>query len=351
MPESERAALQAQARQAIGERIVPAYRKFAAFFNDEYLPKTRAGIAVAELPDGKAYYDFLARYYTTAELSADQIHQTGLSEVARIRAEMEKVRPSAQGHAAGILRHLRRSSSSHKTRGDATRTARSPRASTSWASLPHHTAPADGVRPIGNIAPTRPRPLPAGASRQPRRFLTSIVQTECGDMGMMRCRGTRPCRTTSVRTQLELPDRPMFGHGLFRRYGEGGNYAEQGVTTWAGTTIPRPLRPAHLEMWRAVSWCRHAERQGWSREREAYFKDNAARPTRTSARGRSLHRHAAQALAYKLASSRFRAARKARPAGRTFRPRAFNDEVLRPIGAAAGTGTHIDAWIARAGQA
>ncbi|MDB6164657.1 MAG: hypothetical protein JWL98_2089, partial [Xanthomonadaceae bacterium] len=88
----DRATLQAHAQQVIRDRLVPAYRRFAAFVDHEYLPKTRESVAAAGLPDGKAYYDFLARYYTTTDLSAAQIHAIGLKEVARIRGEMEKVK-------------------------------------------------------------------------------------------------------------------------------------------------------------------------------------------------------------------------------------------------------------------
>ncbi|WP_207025423.1 DUF885 family protein, partial [Phycicoccus sp. DTK01] len=57
----------------------------------DYQPKTRTSTAAIDLPDGKAYYDFVARYFTTTDLSADQIHQIGLDEVARIHGEMQKV--------------------------------------------------------------------------------------------------------------------------------------------------------------------------------------------------------------------------------------------------------------------
>ena len=89
--QAERDKLQADAKRVIASGVVPAYRKLQTYFNDEYLPKTRESIAATDLPDGKAYYDFLARYYTTTELTADQIHAIGLKEVARIRAEMETV--------------------------------------------------------------------------------------------------------------------------------------------------------------------------------------------------------------------------------------------------------------------
>ncbi|HTA65886.1 MAG TPA: DUF885 domain-containing protein, partial [Xanthomonadaceae bacterium] len=92
VPAADRPQLQADAQRLVRERIVPAYRKLATYFNDDYLPKARDSIAAADLPDGKAYYDFLAGYYTTTDLTAEQIHAIGLREVARIHAEMEKVK-------------------------------------------------------------------------------------------------------------------------------------------------------------------------------------------------------------------------------------------------------------------
>ncbi|MGH8080369.1 MAG: DUF885 domain-containing protein, partial [Lysobacter sp.] len=92
IPMAERAGLQGEAKQVISEVLVPAYRRFGEFFDKEYLPNTRTSIAAGELPEGKAYYDFLAAYYTTTDLSAEAIHQIGLKEVARIRAEMEKIK-------------------------------------------------------------------------------------------------------------------------------------------------------------------------------------------------------------------------------------------------------------------
>ena len=87
-------------------------------------PKTRDSIAAADLPNGKAYYDFLARYYTTTDLSAAQIHAIGLKEVARIRAEMEKVKDQTgfKGSMARLL-HLP-AQRSEVLRKDARRAAR-----------------------------------------------------------------------------------------------------------------------------------------------------------------------------------------------------------------------------------
>ena len=66
----DRASLQAEAQATIRDKLVPAYRKLQSYFVGEYLPKTRDSIAATDLPDGKAYYDFLARYYTTTDLGA-----------------------------------------------------------------------------------------------------------------------------------------------------------------------------------------------------------------------------------------------------------------------------------------
>jgi len=82
----------AEARAAVRDRVVPAFRAFATFLEEEYLPGCRESIAATDLPDGKAAYRHLIRFHTTvADLDADSIHKIGLAEVARIRAEMHDV--------------------------------------------------------------------------------------------------------------------------------------------------------------------------------------------------------------------------------------------------------------------
>ena len=92
IPAADRRTLEVQAQQVIRDQLVPAYKRLGTFVRDAYLPKARDSIAAGDLPDGKAYYDFLARYYTTTDLTAAQIHAIGLKEVARIRARMETVK-------------------------------------------------------------------------------------------------------------------------------------------------------------------------------------------------------------------------------------------------------------------
>jgi uncharacterized protein (DUF885 family) len=77
---------------AINMDIIPAYAKLKTFIEKEYIPACRESHGISSLPDGKAYYQFLIKLYTTTELTPDSIYQLGLQEVARIRTEMEKVK-------------------------------------------------------------------------------------------------------------------------------------------------------------------------------------------------------------------------------------------------------------------
>lgn len=81
----------ARARKAIAEGIAPAFARLGDFLEREYLPKCRESIAVSEGADGPAAYDFALRDHTTLDVTADRVHEIGLAEVARIRAEMMEV--------------------------------------------------------------------------------------------------------------------------------------------------------------------------------------------------------------------------------------------------------------------
>ena len=79
------------ARAAIESKVIPSFKRIKSFFESEYLPSTRKTIGVSETPNGNAYYQNRIRYYTTLDLTADEIHQNGLEEVARIKNEMRKI--------------------------------------------------------------------------------------------------------------------------------------------------------------------------------------------------------------------------------------------------------------------
>lgn len=83
--------LQHQARQVIDEQVMPAYDDYFTFMVSEYLPNARESVGASELPEGNAFYKNRIEHYTTTDLSADEIHNIGLQEVARIRAEMLRV--------------------------------------------------------------------------------------------------------------------------------------------------------------------------------------------------------------------------------------------------------------------
>jgi uncharacterized protein (DUF885 family) len=89
---AERERLQAAARDAIVRHIVPAQQRLRAFVEREYLPKAPASGALSGYPDGRAVYAMLVRHNTTLELTPQQIHDTGLRELRRLRAEMDAVR-------------------------------------------------------------------------------------------------------------------------------------------------------------------------------------------------------------------------------------------------------------------
>ena len=91
IPPAEQARLRAAAKAAIASEVTPAFREFAQYFDHDYLPHSRTSIAAQALPNGKAYYAFQVRQYTTTDLTPAQIHAMGLRKVAEIHAQMEQV--------------------------------------------------------------------------------------------------------------------------------------------------------------------------------------------------------------------------------------------------------------------
>jgi prolyl oligopeptidase len=87
----EKKRITSAAREVIREKVVRAYQKLYEFFDKAYLPACRESIGASELPNGRAYYEFRVRQFTTTEMTPDEIHQLGLNEVARIRKEMAEV--------------------------------------------------------------------------------------------------------------------------------------------------------------------------------------------------------------------------------------------------------------------
>ncbi len=93
----------------IQQIILPAYSRLATFMKEEYLPKGRLSSGISDIPNGKAYYQYLIRTMTTTDKSADEIYQTGLSEVKRIKTEMEKTKDAVgfKGDLKAFFEHMR----------------------------------------------------------------------------------------------------------------------------------------------------------------------------------------------------------------------------------------------------
>ena len=77
---------------AIRKTVVPAYKKLHDYIRDEYMPKTRQTIGLSALPNGEAWYAYNVAQSTSSTLSAKRIHEIGQQEVARISAEMDRVK-------------------------------------------------------------------------------------------------------------------------------------------------------------------------------------------------------------------------------------------------------------------
>jgi uncharacterized protein (DUF885 family) len=369
IPASRQAELRQRGKQLISGKVVPAYSRLESYFNGEYLPATRDNIAATSLPDGKAYYDFLAGYYTTTGLSAEQIHAIGLKEVARIRARMETVKSEAgfKGSLPDFFTFLRTDpqffykSPAELLEGYQAMSKRlDPELVKAFKVLPRMTY---GVRAIpDNIAPdTTTAYYQPGATDGSRAgfYYVNLYKPEVRpkwEMLALSLHEAVPGHHFQFARGMELPEMPMFRRtAYFVAYGEGwGLYAEQlGYDMGLYTSPYDKFGQLTYEMWRAVRLVvdtgMHAK--GWSRQQAIdYFKANAPKTEQDIVN--EIDRYIGtpgQALAYKIGQLKISElrARGEQKLGKRFDLRAFNDEVL-------GTGSipldalekHIDAWIA-----
>jgi uncharacterized protein (DUF885 family) len=367
--ESDRIALRGEAKRVISDSVVPAYRKFAKFFDKDYLPHARDSIAAADLPNGKAYYDFLAGYYTTTDLTAAQIHEIGIKEVARIRAEMEKVKDQTgfKGDLPAFFTYLRSDPKFFEK--------------TPQALLQHYRALAKRIDPelvkVFHTIPRLPygvRPIPdniaadtttayyqpgATDGSRPGYYYVNLYKPEVRptwEMMPLSLHEAVPGHHFQFARSLELPGAPNFRRtAYFVAYSEGwGLYAEQlGFDMGLYDDPYDHFGQLTYEMWRAVRLVIDTgmHSMGWSRDRAiAYFKENAAKTDQDIVN--EVDRYIGtpgQALAYKIGQIKISElrARAVSKLGEKFDLRAFNDAVLEtgsvPL---AALERHIDAWIA-----
>ena len=349
-PATEQAALQAQAESTIREQVVPAYRRLQSAFLKDYLPFARVTVAATDRPDGPAYYDFLARDYTTTELSAEAIHALGLSEVARLRAEMERVKTEAgfQGDLSAFFQYLRTDPRFFHP--------------TPAALLSAYRAVAKRIDPelvkVFRVIPRLPygvRPIPEGIApdtttayyqpgaadgSRPGYYSVNLYRPEVRpswEMLPLTLHEAVPGHHFQFARGLELPGAPLFRRtAYFVAYGEGwGLYAEQlGYEMGLYDDPYDRFGQLTYEMWRAVRLVvdtgLHAK--GWTRQQAIdYFKDNAAKTEQDIVNEIDRYINTpGQALAYKVGQLRISALRKmAQEAlGSRFDLRDFNDAVL-----------------------
>lgn len=120
MPAATQEELRAAARKVIADQVIPAHRQLLAFLRQSYFPGLTKALGADKYPDGLAYYQSRIRVYTTTDMTPDAIHQLGLAEVAKIRAEMEKAKADAgfKGDLPAFLTFIRTDPQFHPTTGD-----------------------------------------------------------------------------------------------------------------------------------------------------------------------------------------------------------------------------------------
>ena len=366
---ADRERLRAEARAAISEVVLPAYERLSKAFNEDYLPKAPEGIAALERPDGKAWYEFLARYYTTTDLTPDAIHALGLTEVARIRAAMEAVRQEVgfAGTLEEFFTYLRTDPKffhrSPEALLDAYRAVSKridPELVKVFRRLPRLPY---GVRPIpASSAPDTTtayyQPAAADGSRA-GFYYVNLYKPETRptwEMMALSLHEAVPGHHFQFALGLEMPDQPMFRRtAYFVAYGEGwGLYAESlGYEMGLYEDPYDRMGQLAYEMWRAVRLVVDTgmHYKGWSRARAIdYFKANAPKTEQDIVNEIDRYLGApGQALAYKIGQLKILELRtRAQKAlGESFDLRDFNDAVLAtgsvPL---AALERHIDAWIA-----
>ncbi len=370
LSEQQKAALRKEAVQVIGDKVQPAYAKLGSFFDTVYLPKARATIGASALPNGKAYYDFLAAYFTTTSLSADAIHAIGLSEVARIRARMEEVMRESgfKGTLPEFFTFLRTDPRFfHKSGADlliayqAMSKRIDPELVKVFSVLPRLTY---GVRAIpDNIAPdttTAYYQLGSPDGKRAGFYYVNLFKPETRptwEMMALSLHEAVPGHHFQFARGLELGELPMFRKtAYFVAYSEGwGLYAEQlGYDMDLYTSAYDKFGQLTYEMWRAVRLVVDTgmHSKGWSRQQAIdYFKANAPKTEQDIVN--EIDRYIGwpgQALAYKIGQLKISELRKraSDALGPRFDLRAFNDEVVGtgsiPLGALE---LHIQEWIKR----
>ncbi|MGB7406437.1 MAG: DUF885 domain-containing protein [Pacificimonas sp.] len=363
------AALKARAKTIIEGEVFPAYREFREFYVDEYEPNCRQTVGVSETPGGRAYYDYRVASFTTTDMTADEVHELGLSEVARISAEMETVAASAgyPGDRDGYIEHLRADPQYYPKTGDELMEYTGaitkqidgfmPELFGTLPRLPYTVKPIPDDQAIGNTtAYYESGSLETGRAGVYRVNLTALDQRPLWEVPALSVHEAVPGHHHQISLQQELDIHPIRRHGTyFTAFVEGwGLYSERlGIEMGLYDTPAKEMGRLSYEMWRAsrlvVDTGLHAK--GWSKQRAVDFMlDNTAlSPANIDAEVNRYITWPGQALAYKVGELKIRELRtRAETAlGADFDLRTFHDAVLEngsvPLDVLEA---HIDRWIA-----
>jgi uncharacterized protein (DUF885 family) len=350
IPPEAQARLREQAVVALRESVLPAYRELHRFFVEEYLPRTRESIALSAMPDGAAWYAWNVRQMTTTDLSPERIHQLGLSEVARIRAEMERVKEQVgfKGNLTAFFQVLRtdprfffdsREALLGAYRDIAKRVdPELPRLFGRLPRLPYGVFPVPEYSEKTQVtAYYNPGSLEAGRAGRFYANTYDLKSRPKWEMEALTLHEAVPGHHLQISLSQELEGVPEFRrYGGYTAFIEGwGLYAES-LGSELGLYQDPYARFGQLtyEMWRAVRLVvdtgMHAK--GWTREQAIqFFKDNAGKTEHDITV--EVDRYIVwpgQALAYKLGELKLKELRAyaTKELGERFDVRAFHDVVL-----------------------
>ncbi|MEO7635237.1 MAG: DUF885 domain-containing protein [Sphingomicrobium sp.] len=368
IPAADWAALQSRARSLIDGDLRAAYARHLAWYSGSYKPKCTASVGMSALPHGKDFYNFRIRQHTTTKLTADQIHALGLSEVARIRADMNAVAKKA-GFASreAMIADLRTNPKYY---------AKTPEELMEATARVLKTI--DGKMPsLFTVLPRLPygiREIPAETAEGTTTAYYNQGSPENGIAGTYYVNTSkldqRPLweipplsvheavpghhHQISLQQEMPLPEWRRYGT-FFTAFVEGwGLYSERlGIEMGLYDTPAKDMGRLSYEMWRAcrlvVDTGMHAK--GWSKQRAIdYMTDNSAlSPANIEAEVNRYIADPGQALAYKIGELKIRElrARAEKALGPKFDLRRFHDAVLGqgavPLDALEA---QIDQWIA-----
>lgn len=338
----DQAALKSEALTTIRDVVAPAYRDLLKMIREEYIPKARTTLAATAMPDGERYYKAMIEKYTTLDLTAQQIHDIGLSEVARIKAEMEatKERAGFKGSMEQFFRFLRTDPQFY---------AKTPKELLAYSAYIVKKADYKLKETIGFLPRYRHGVLPVPDAIAPiytagRGGLDACLMNTYNlpsrtlyTIPALTLHECTPGHSFQAALAREGPERPPFRRGSgFSGYGEGwGLYTE-----WLGTIMGIYETPYEdfgrltYEMWRAVRLVIDTgiHQFGWTRAQAMdYLRTNAALSEHeiTTEVDRYIS-WPGQALAYKLGELQIRRHRKdaEEKLGPKFDQRKFHDAIL-----------------------